>query len=147
MAEVMAVWSAETADVTAVLLSCVPPTIPDCLALLMGKLNAWYAARAAWLEVWGVVPVRPPAGCALKIAPTDRLWASPMSSLASYLSASTARLVELARPLPALCNSVWRADVYPLIVAMRPLPLFDKLARSVLIAEFSVEIAAVTAPS
>ena len=47
MAEVRAVWSAETADETAVLLSWVPPEIAACCALLMARLNDWYAVRTA----------------------------------------------------------------------------------------------------
>ena len=49
MAEVRPVWSAETADETAVLSSWVLPEIDDCTALLMASLNVWVAELTAWL--------------------------------------------------------------------------------------------------
>src|SRR4051812_46037437 len=39
-----------------------------------------------------------------------------MSALASWLSARTAALDELARPVAALCSSVWRVDVTRAVV-------------------------------
>ena len=49
--------------------------------------------------------------------------------------------VEFARPIPALCNSAWRVDVYPLIVEVRLLPVLGRLFRAELIDELNVEIA------
>ena len=82
-----------------------------------------------------------PVGWVLRIALVAWLWAIRMSRFASCLNARTAWLVELARPLPALCNSVWSVDVYPWMVVTSALPVLGKLLRDELIAEFRFEIA------
>ncbi len=64
--------------------------------------------------------------------------------------ASTDEFVLLARPVAALCSSVWSAAVKPSMVATRPVgpgPVFVRLPRSVAIDALRLVIAAVIALS